>query len=593
MAVTLETLELRLIANQKELVAGLNKAQTKVDSFSAKSQKSFGLLKTAFAAIFASQALRSVVNAADSMQRLEFRLNATTGSATAAAEAMSFLRDTAKKQSVDIIDLADGYTRLLPSVKSNIISMADMRQILTLANDNIKAFGLSTSETQGLFLGLSQALGSGTVTMEDLRQVTDRLPGSLNAIAKASNMSVNEFKKLIATGSITADMIKGPLITAFKANEGAAASMSNSFSSAKTQLNNTLKELSKGSGIIDVATTATLGLNSAVEGLNSFIEANQELGKFWADTFNPAIRFFDLMERQKNLNIDWINQQKKIEKQQKAANLLGFETYHQMKAVGDELQRQVDLNNKLLMQGPLEAQGPPAPNNLKGIPTPVLKPQDEAKAALDELNKLNEDKLALQKEWDDAALKLGQDTEDARKQLIFDSQDEITNKTTVFLDRLALLDRLNGEAKVKATVFAFKDVLSEAAKHNKALFELNKIAGISSAVISTAEGIAKAWSLGPILGPIGAAAVAAAGAAQIATISSQSFGGGGGNVSSGAGGGTSSAVVPAPAPAIQQNVQDVNISVTGGGQIDAFALIAAINEAQGDGATLIRNVRIA
>lgn len=71
---------------------------------------------------------------------------------------------------------------------------------------------------------------------------------------------------------------------------------------------------------------------------------------------------------------------------------------------------------------------------------------------------------------------------------------------------------------------------------SKKLFQLGKAAAIANAVVNTAEGITKAWSLGPILGPAMAATVAAAGAVQIQTIKSQQFGGGG-TVNAGTSGG--------------------------------------------------------
>lgn len=51
--------------------------------------------------------------------------------------------------------------------------------------------------------------------------------------------------------------------------------------------------------------------------------------------------------------------------------------------------------------------------------------------------------------------------------------------------------------------------------------EAKKLTAIANAIISTATGVAKAWEAGPILGPILAAIVAAAGAIQIAKIKSQ------------------------------------------------------------------------
>jgi hypothetical protein len=61
---------------------------------------------------------------------------------------------------------------------------------------------------------------------------------------------------------------------------------------------------------------------------------------------------------------------------------------------------------------------------------------------------------------------------------------------------------------------------------SKKLFNIGKIAAISTATVNTALGVTEAWKLGPIIGPPLAAMVAAAGIVQIQNIKSQQFGGG-------------------------------------------------------------------
>jgi hypothetical protein len=80
-------------------------------------------------------------------------------------------------------------------------------------------------------------------------------------------------------------------------------------------------------------------------------------------------------------------------------------------------------------------------------------------------------------------------------------------------------------------------MLAEGAKHSKAFFRMNQAAGIANAVVSTAQGVAKALEWGYPLGPVFGAIIAANGAAQIATIAGASFDGGGKSVKSGGGGG--------------------------------------------------------
>lgn len=79
-------------------------------------------------------------------------------------------------------------------------------------------------------------------------------------------------------------------------------------------------------------------------------------------------------------------------------------------------------------------------------------------------------------------------------------------------------------------------------RENDKWFRINQSFGIASALISTYQGASKALELGPILGPIAAAATIASGLAYVAQIASTKPGGGGGRGGGGrisAGGGSS------------------------------------------------------
>lgn len=105
------------------------------------------------------------------------------------------------------------------------------------------------------------------------------------------------------------------------------------------------------------------------------------------------------------------------------------------------------------------------------------------------------------------------------------------------MDRIAQIRERGMSDLEKFTESSFKDqastvfqqlanMTSGVATHNKKMFELNKIAGIANAVISTHAGVAKALeAYPPPLSFAMAAAQAAAGFAQVQAIRSQSFGG--------------------------------------------------------------------
>src|SRR5690606_24186815 len=89
------------------------------------------------------------------------------------------------------------------------------------------------------------------------------------------------------------------------------------------------------------------------------------------------------------------------------------------------------------------------------------------------------------------------------------------------------------------------DITAGVARENKAMFELNKAAGIANAIVSAYEGISK--TLGAYPFPINvalAAAHAVAAFAQVRAIASQSFNGGGSAAPSLAGGTPATPVTP-------------------------------------------------
>lgn len=101
---------------------------------------------------------------------------------------------------------------------------------------------------------------------------------------------------------------------------------------------------------------------------------------------------------------------------------------------------------------------------------------------------------------------------------------------------MSALEQVTQQSYRKQAAFVAKgiaDMTQNVATGNKAMFELNKVAAISGALLDMKEAITGAYKVGSKIGgpPLGAAYAAAAGAAQLANLNgirSQSFGGGGG-----------------------------------------------------------------
>jgi hypothetical protein len=124
------------------------------------------------------------------------------------------------------------------------------------------------------------------------------------------------------------------------------------------------------------------------------------------------------------------------------------------------------------------------------------------------------------------------------------------------------------------------------AKHSKAMFAVNKGVSMANAVMNTAEGVTKAWSYGPILGPVLAGLVAAAGAAQIAVIAGTSYGQQSGSVASTGGSGAGDAAAAQASSNVgapRQQAQDIIIY---GDTISTDQLLRMTEQARERGVTL-------
>src|SRR5690606_34624556 len=114
-------------------------------------------------------------------QTLETRIAAFVGRGAALAETMDFIERTANRQSQSLFTVAESYSKLLPLVDSGVISMREARDILAGFNDVAARTGATSAQLAQTMFGLSQGLSAGVLRAEELNQITEPLPGLLQA----------------------------------------------------------------------------------------------------------------------------------------------------------------------------------------------------------------------------------------------------------------------------------------------------------------------------------------------------------------------------------------------------------------------------
>lgn len=126
-------------------------------------------------------------------------------------------------------------------------------------------------------------------------------------------------------------------------------------------------------------------------------------------------------------------------------------------------------------------------------------------------------------------------------------QFESAGKYSKLLVATSKLAKVQNVKNTKETLGALTDLTAGVANSSKTMFNINKAAALANAVVNTAQGVTSALADVPYPANLAAAAmVAAAGAAEIAAISSTSFGSGSGSSSFGGGTGIPSEATSTP-----------------------------------------------
>lgn len=99
--------------------------------------------------------------------------------------------------------VADLFGRLRPMG----IELKDIETVFLGVNTAAARMNLTTADTEGVMLQLSQALGSGKLQGDEFRSIMERLPAIGQAVATSLGVDVAQLKELSSQGQITTEVI--------------------------------------------------------------------------------------------------------------------------------------------------------------------------------------------------------------------------------------------------------------------------------------------------------------------------------------------------------------------------------------------------
>lgn len=253
--------EIELRATTKKLQGDIDSAKNKIEKSVKDIEKSFDGVTSSvksstiaigtFSGLAANDVVRALTNIAKSSietaKRFELinnRLSRLTKSGQDFADTQDYIREASNRLNVDVEQYSDTVARLLALEKSGVIQNRERtKQLSEGIVEAAAAYGASGGQIENVLYGMSQALGQGTVQMQELNQVVEPMPGFLGDLASAAGMSAGEFRKLVGEGKVTSEMFSDILVKAFEKSAGAASGMTDTITGSSIRLKNEWKLL--------------------------------------------------------------------------------------------------------------------------------------------------------------------------------------------------------------------------------------------------------------------------------------------------------------------------------------------------------------
>lgn len=174
-----------------------------------------GPLGIALSATFAVQKVKdflgAVVEAGDTVARLQGRFTALTGSTGAAAEAVGQVFAITQKTGASVDDTGKAFTRFYIASQSIGATRAEAARLVETVQKLGIIGGATTQEMAAGAQQLGQALASGKLAGDEFRSITENLPLVAKALADQLGVSAGKLREMSKDGELTAEKVFGAL----------------------------------------------------------------------------------------------------------------------------------------------------------------------------------------------------------------------------------------------------------------------------------------------------------------------------------------------------------------------------------------------
>ncbi len=156
-----------------------------------------------------ARAITSAFKFTKTLDSLAFSMQAVITDSEELAKTTDFLKQITEDYGAEIVTTTNRYIKFRAATKNAGLSAKETQKIFGTLTKASGVLGLKTDELQGIFLALEQMVSKGKVTTEELRrQLGERLPGAMDIMANALEVTTAELDEMLKKGEvITAEVL--------------------------------------------------------------------------------------------------------------------------------------------------------------------------------------------------------------------------------------------------------------------------------------------------------------------------------------------------------------------------------------------------
>ena len=154
--------------------------------------------------------LSSLVNTAREAGRARTILRNVSTDAREYARSLKFLTDLTDKYGTDLIGTTEAFAKFKAAATPAGIALAEQERIFSNISKAMASFGISGGEASLTMMAITQMMSKGKISSEELRrQLGERMPIAMQAMANAAGVSMAQLDKLLKEGKLRSADIMG------------------------------------------------------------------------------------------------------------------------------------------------------------------------------------------------------------------------------------------------------------------------------------------------------------------------------------------------------------------------------------------------